>query len=138
MFLTERILNLVVKAKDDAYAISLSAFDAAHGISMGAKEVEIEALTRVIADLAEQLKYERARADGLVDRLLVRDAKVASVSPSAIELAKYKDTQAVKKLGEIFESINEMGAEVPIKETGVFEFAGGGSAAMSGTGAKYV
>src|SRR3990167_8413395 len=101
MFLTYKILDLVVKTKDDAYAIALSAFDSSHRIALGAKETEIEALTRTIVDLTAQLKYERARADNLVDRLLVRDAQVAAVAPAAVEIAKHKDEVAVKKLKEV-------------------------------------
>lgn len=114
MFIPNQAFNLLVAAKDDSFRIAL-----------GAKECEIEVLTRTISDLAEQLKYERARADSLVDRLLVRDARVAAVAPVAIDIAKHKDSEAVKKLTEIFSSMNEMGADVPAPQQRAFGIAGG-------------
>ena len=114
MFIPEKVFNLLMTAKDDSYKLAL-----------GAKEVEIDVLMRTISDLSEQLKYEKARSDGLVDRLLVRDARVAAVAPSAVAAAQYKDAEAVKKLTEIFSSMNEMGVEVPAPEQRTFEIAGG-------------
>lgn len=125
MFLTGKVFDIVVKTKDDAYALALAAFDASHHIAIGAKEVEIASLRKTIDQLSEQLSYERAKADGLVDRLLVRDAKVAAVAPAAVEVAKYKDEAAMKKLKEIFDDMNAMGAEVPAKENRAFDLAGG-------------
>lgn len=125
MFLTHKILDLVVKTKDDAHALVLSAFDSSYRLSLGAKEIEIEALTRLIADLGAQLKYERARADNLADRLLVRDAHVAAVSPAALETAKHKDEVAVKKLREVFDQLNDIAVEVPAKTHRAFDLAGG-------------
>lgn len=130
MFISERVFDVVVKTKDDAFAVALSAFYESHKIALGAKEVEIEALKRTIDDLVAQLAYERAKSDGLVDRLLVRDAKVAAVSPVAIEIAKHKDKEAVKKLAEIFDNLNDIAADPPPAPQGnrAFEFSGGGSA----------
>lgn len=128
MFMTSRVFGIVVKTKDDAYALALSAFDASHQLAIAAKENEIAALRKEVSGLAEQLRYERTKSDGLVDRLLVRDARVAAVAPAAVELAKHKDAEAVKKLSEIFDQMNEMGAEIPAKDTRAFEFAGGGAA----------
>mgnify|MGYP001595874529 CR=1 FL=1 len=126
MFLTHKILDLVVKTKDDAYALALSAFDASHHIALGAKESEIRALKNEVSGLTEQLKYERLKSDGLVDRLLVRDAKVAAVAPAAIELAKHKDAEGVKKLKEVFDQLNDIASDVPApKEARVFDMAGG-------------
>lgn len=118
MFITNRILDLVVTTKDDCYAIAL-----------GAKENEIRYLKDSIEELSAQLKYERSRADGLVDRLLVRDARVAAVSPAAIEIAKHKDEQAVSKLKAIFDDMNAMGADIPSKDTRAFDLAGGSAVA---------
>ena len=114
MFIPNRVFDLLVAAKDDSFRIAI-----------GAKECEIEVLARTISDLAEQLKYERARADSLVDRLLVRDARVAAVAPVALDVAKHKDAEAVKKLTEIFDSMNEMGDVIPAPEARTFEMAGG-------------
>ena len=114
MFIPQRVFDILINALDQG-----------HRIALGAKECEIEVLTRTISDLAEQLKYERARADSLVDRLLVRDARVAAVAPVAIDAAKHKDAEAVKKLTEIFDSMNEMGVDVPAPEQRAFEIAGG-------------
>ena len=114
MFIPQRVFDILINALDQG-----------HRIALGAKECEIEVLTRTISDLAEQLKYERARADSLVDRLLVRDARVAAVAPVALDVAKHKDSEAVKKLTEIFSSMNEMGADIPAPQQRTFEMAGG-------------
>ena len=133
MFVTSKILDLIVKTKDDAHALAISALIDAHRIALGCKEVEITALKNSIAQLTQQLSYERSRADGLVDRLLVRDAQVAAVSPAAIEIAKHKDEEAVKKLSEIFDQLNEVAAEPPTNkvEPRAFDLAGGSVVARS-------
>lgn len=126
MFLTQRILDLVVKTKDDAHATALAAVDASHRVALGALDNEIQALKRLINQLNEQLSYERAKSDGLVDRLLVRDAKVAAVAPAAVEIAKHKDEQAVQKLKELFDGLNDVTADIPApKDLRAFDLAGG-------------
>lgn len=128
-FVTGRVLDLIVKTKDDAHALVVDALRSAHSVALGAQANEILALKKTVEDLAAQLKYERARGDGLVDRLLVRDAKVAAVSPAAVAVAEYKDANAAKKLQEIFDSVNAMGAEVPVTEHRAFDMAGGSAVA---------
>lgn len=117
MFITDRVLDLIVKTKDSCFEIAL-----------GAKENEIRYLKNTLEKLEEELSYERHRADALCDRLLVRDARVASVSPAAVELAKHKDEVAVKALRETFEGLNDVGEIPPPTESRAFSFAGGGSA----------
>lgn len=114
MFITNRILDLIVKTKDESY-----------GIALGAKQNEIVALTARIEVLAEEVRYERARADGLVDRLLMRDAKVAAVAPAAIAAAAERDKVAVKKLEETFAGLAEVGEIPESREPRAFDVAGG-------------
>lgn len=128
MLMSARVFDIVVKTKDDAYALALAAFNDSHALAISAKENEIRYLKEINNSLSDALKYERAKSDGLVDRLLVRDARVAAVSPAAVEIAKHKDVEAVKKLTEIFDQMNEMGDVPAPKETRAFEFPGGGSA----------
>ena len=128
MFITARVFDIVVKTKDDSYALALSAFNESHVLALAAKENEILYLKNDLEDLKTQLKYEKARADNLVDRLLIKEAKVAAVSPMALEAAKEKDEHAVKNLKIIFDQLNDVAAEIPAKETRAFDFAGGGSA----------
>lgn len=126
MFITNKILDIVVSTKDQSYALALSAFNSAHDLAMGAAQSEIRALKLQVEDLVGQLKYERARADRLVDRLLERDARVAAVAPMAEHVAKHQDAEAVKVLDKIFHSINEVGQDVNIPTEGrAFEMAGG-------------
>lgn len=128
MLMTARVFDIVVKTKDDAYALALSAFNDSHALALSAVQNEIRYLKNDLENVKTQLKYEKARADNLVDRLLIKEAKVAAVSPMAIEAAKMHDEQAVKKLREVFDQLNDVAAEIPAKETRAFEFAGGGSA----------
>lgn len=122
----DEILSIVVHAKDDAFQVALGAMGEAHKLVIEAKEVEVSILRKQVAELGEALRYERARADNLVDRLLVRDAKVAAVSPAAIEIAKAKDEETYKRLKETFEQLNDVGmAPVSVKEPRAFEMAGG-------------
>lgn len=125
MFLTGKILDLVVKTKDDAYALALSAFNESHQIAIGAKENEIRYLKTTLEEVRKKLDYERAKSDGLVDRLLVRDAQVAAVSPAAVELAKHKDVEAIKVLRDTFAGLNDIGEISAPKEPRAFELAGG-------------
>ncbi len=124
MFVTDRVLDIILRAKNDAYSLAISASDIGHSLSVGSLQNEIVGLNKTVVKLEEQLKYERARADGLVDRLLVRDARVAAVAPSAVAAAVHKDAESVKKLTEIFDAINDVGVEHP-GEQRAFDMAGG-------------
>lgn len=132
MFVTDRVLDIIVKTKDESYALALSAFNSSHELAIAAKENEIRYLKSTLEDTRSALAHANAKADALMDRLLVRDAKVAAVaaavSPSNLAAAAVKDENAAEKLRVIFDSINEMG-DMPVpKENRAFEFAGGGSA----------
>lgn len=117
MFITRSILDLVVRTKDECFAIAI-----------GAKENEVIQLRQINTGLSEALRYERARADALVDRLLTRDAKVSAVAPHAIAAAVERDEVAVKALKEAFSGLAEVGEIPEAKEARAFDFAGGGSA----------
>ena len=125
MFVTDRVLDIIIKAKDDAHALAISALNSSHALSVGALSNEIVGLKCANGKLEEQLRYERSRADALVDRLLVRDAKVASVAPAAIAAAVHKDEQAVKKLKEVFDELNLTAVDFPAQEHRSFDLAGG-------------
>ena len=114
MFVTDRVLDIIIKAKDQAYALAVASL-----------QNEISGLKRTANILEEKLRYESARADGLVDRLLVRDAHVAAVAPSAVAAAVHKDAEAVKKLTEIFDEMNSAGVDSPAREQRAFDMAGG-------------
>ena len=125
MFVTDRVLDIILKAKDESYLLAVSAKDASHALAVASLQNEIVGLKRTATTLEEQLKYERARADGLVDRLLVRDARVAAVAPSAVAAAVYKDEKAAEQLKKIFDEINMVGVDFPAKEQRAFDMAGG-------------
>ena len=136
MFVTDRVLDIILKAKDEAHALSenalakscelvVTAERSAHTLAVASLQNEILGLKRTATILEEQLKYERARADGLVDRLLVRDARVAAVAPSAVAAAVHKDAKAVETLTKIFDEINMAGVDVPPSEHRAFDMAGG-------------
>lgn len=101
MFLTHRTHDMIVKAMNESFGLSLSS-----------KHNETVMLSALIDRLTEEVKYERARADSLVDRLLLRDAKVAAVAPAAIAAAAERDKVAVEKLKETFAGLAEVG-EMP-------------------------
>jgi cell division septum initiation protein DivIVA len=125
MFVTYRILEMIASTKDNAHALSLSAFHDAHNLAIGAKNNEIAALQQRIDELNQQLSYEKKRGDQLVDRLLQKEAHVAAVAPMAEHLVKHQDEEMVKKLKVVFDEINSVGQEVPTPEPRVFEMAGG-------------
>lgn len=129
MFITDKILDIVVKAKDDSYSSTITAFTSAHAIALGSMSNEIASLKEINSALSEALKYERARADGLVDRLLVRDARVAAVAPSAVAAAQLKDDLAIKQLKVVFDELNSAGVDFPAKEHRAFDMAGGSAVA---------
>ena len=125
MFITDRVLDIILKAKDESYLLAVSAKDSSHALAVASLQNEIIGLRRTATLLEEKLKYESARADGLVDRLLVRDARVAAVAPSAVAAAVHKDAEAVKKLDKIFDEINSAGVDFAPPEQRSFEMAGG-------------
>ena len=117
MFLTQRILDIVTGAKDESL-----------GISMAAKQSEIDYLKKQVDLLQEQLKYERIRADGLVDRLLVKDAKVPPVTPEAIAHTDPAVKEHVNKLKEAFDNLGDVGEIPGDGEVRAFEIGGGRAA----------
>ena len=121
MFVTDRVLDIILKAKDD----TLVAHTDAHALAVASLQNEIIGLKRTATILEEKLKYESARADGLVDRLLVRDARVAAVAPTAVAAATYRDEKAAEQLKKVFDEINSAGVDFPVKEQRSFEIAGG-------------
>ena len=125
MFVTDRVLDIILQAKDESYLLAVAAKDSAHALAVASLQNELLGLKRTATILEEQIRYERARADGLVDRLLVRDARVAAVAPSAVAAAVHKDAEAVKKLDKIFDEINSAGVDFAPPEQRSFEMAGG-------------
>lgn len=124
MFITDRVLNIILKAKDEAFALAIAA-----------KDHEIEVFRTANSRLIEEIRYEKAKADGLVDRLLVRDAKVLAVSPQAVEAGILKDKVAVEKFKEIdklFNELNDVGSDFPSDApTDQRSFAMAGGSAVS-------
>lgn len=114
MFLTQGTFDLIVKTKDESYAIAL-----------GAKQNEIISLNARLEVLGEEVRYERHRADGLVDRLLMRDANVAAVAPAAVAAAAERDKVAVERLKETFAGLGEVGEIPEPREPRAFDVAGG-------------
>lgn len=121
MFLSQRFFDLLIKAKDESLSLSLAS-----------KQNEIVLLKQLVDRLEGEIKYERARADSLVDRLLLRDARVAAVAPAAIAAAAERDKVAVEKLKETFAGLAEVG-EMPDPgapgEPRAVEVAGGSAVA---------
>lgn len=133
MFITDRVLNIILAAKDEGFRHSVTAQEWAFTLAIAAKDHEIEVFKTANEKLIEELRYEKARADGLVDRLLVRDAKVLAVSPQAVEAGKLKDAASVERLKEVsklFDSLGDIGGEVPAPDARTFTMAGG--SAVSG------
>lgn len=134
MFITEKILDLVVKTKDEAHALALAAFNQSHEIAVGALRNEVVELKKINEALSAALRGERSRADGLVDRLLVRDAKVAAVAPAAIAAATHVDEQTVARLREAFSGLADVGEVPPASEHRAFEIGGGSAVLPSASG----
>lgn len=131
MIITRATLDLIIAARDMAFQTAVKALGESRELVVAAKQCEIDSLKSRVESLEAALKYERARADALVDRLLVRDAKVAAVAPAAVAAATEKDLAEGKKravLTEIFDKLAETGQEPPPGEPRAFEFAGGGQA----------
>lgn len=125
MFVTDRVLDIILKAKDESFLLTISSKDESHALAVASLQNEIIGLKQMAIILEEKLKYESARADGLVDRLLVRDARVAAVSPSAVAAAVHKDAKGAEVLRKIFDEINSAGVDFPAPEQRSFEIAGG-------------
>ena len=118
MFITNRMLDLIVKTKDESFGLSLSS---AHN--------EITLLNRLVDRLDGEVKYERARADALVDRLLMRDARVAAVAPAAVAAAAERDKVVTDRFREAFEGLNDVGEAPVASEPRAFDIAGGSAVA---------
>lgn len=135
MIIARSSVDLIVKAKDDAFETAVRVLGESRELVVAAKQCEIDALKAQLSTAEAALKYERARADALVDRLLVRDAKVAAVAPAAVAAAVESDIALGKKRDEvqkIFDNLATVGAEPPPGEPRAFTFAGGGKGVSTG------
>lgn len=98
-----------------------------------AHTTEVVVLRSRIHELEEQVKYERAKADSLYDRLLIRDAKVAPVQAVALAAAtaEAKDPKKniTEELSRVFDQLASVG-EAPDEQqqAEAHTFAGGGVA----------
>lgn len=129
MLLSRASVDLIVAAKDAAFETAVRVLGESRELVLAAKQCEVDALKAALSTAEAALKYERSRADALVDRLLVRDAKVAAVAPAAVAAATEHDVLEGKKravISEIFDHLAETGAEPPAGEPRAFDFAGGG------------
>lgn len=130
MFISRTALNLIVASKDEAFRSAVDATAQARELVLAAKQAEIDFLKSHIAKLERAVQYEKTRADTLVDRLLVRDAKVAAVAPAAVAAAVEKDVKTAARRDEVqrvFDEVASVGADpVPPAEPRAFDFAGGG------------
>lgn len=123
-WLIERLLDIHRNLADKTVAAYAEAFN----VSLSAKQDEVAILKRQIADIEEQVRYQTARADALVDRLLLRDAKVYPVQPIAAEQAKKQQEAAIKALSEIGDQLAQVGEDEPgTLEPREHVFAGGAS-----------
>lgn len=130
MLISRTALDLIVAAKDAAFRASVEATAQARDVLLAAKQAEIDFLKSHITKLERAIQYEKTRADALVDRLLVRDAKVAAVAPVAVAAAVEKDTKTAQRRDEVqrvFDEVASVGADpTPPAEPRAFDFAGGG------------
>lgn len=117
-------------------ARALDAMQTGYETGMEAKCSEVGMLRGELEKALEQARYERQRADALVDRLLERDARVAAVAPEARALADAKTVQSVKTVEKLFDEINLAGEDLPdrIAEPQITEFAGGGKGGIDLSG----
>lgn len=120
MLITRGTLDIILAAKSEAL-----------DLIMGSKESEIRALKVQIEDLVGQLRYERSRADTLVDRLLAKEAHVAAVAPQAAHIAQMREDEVVKKLKVVFDGLGDVGEMPPPRgEARAFDMAGGSAVAQ--------
>ena len=134
MFFSRKTLDLVVEARDRAFEAAVKVLGEARDLIVAAKQAEIDSLRDRVSRLEDDVRYERARADALVDRLLVRDAKVAAVAPAAIAAAAEMDVENAKKrdvIQQAFDQLTETAGDIPAPtELRAHEFAGGGRAVV--------
>jgi hypothetical protein len=100
-----------------------------------AKNVEIRFLMEKVRALEKAAAYERERADQLVDRLLVKDAKVApiaSMSQAAVQSASELDRKKMEEMEGVFNSINDVGEDEGGAEPAKTMFTHGGSIVRGG------
>lgn len=129
MLIARQNLDLILKAHDRAFETSIQALGDARDLVVAAKQCEIDRLQARVDALEKALAYERARADALVDRLLVRDAKVAAVALAAVAAATEKDLAMGKTrnaIQEVFDKLADLGEPPAPGEPRAFDFAGGG------------
>ena len=125
MFFSRYSLDVIVKTKDEALVIIVAA-----------KQSEINSAHDEIDRLREELEYERHRADALVDRLLVRDARVAAVAPAALAAAAQMDKETLARAKAVADVMNEPAGAIPSEFNPAagpraFEFAGRGRGVVS-------
>lgn len=122
-------VDLILEAHTNSFTTAVKALGESRELVVAAMQNEIDSLKSRIELLEQDLSYERKRADTLVDRLLVRDARVAAVAPAAIAAATEHDILEGKKRPEIlkiFDEVAQVGEGANPHEPRGFDFAGGG------------
>ena len=130
-FIPKNFLDRMLCASDRGYEVAVAALKEAHQIALQALSTENIVLRKIVHDQHEELNLEKARNQALVDRLLVRDAKVFPVQPIAQEAVKAMEADRVritKVLDDVFAQTNTVGEDIPEKPQGAAEvnFGGGG------------
>lgn len=113
MFAPRWLLDKLIETQKELTEQALSSYIESFKLALSAKETEVAFLKRQIADLQQSIRYESKRADALVDRLLIRDAKVFPVQPLAEEQAKKEQEAVFAKLQEVMDEVNMTGEDVP-------------------------
>lgn len=138
MFAPAWMVRMLATKSEENFKYALEAQKQLTAALLETKAVEAALLRSRIQELEQLVKYERAKADGLYDRLLIRDAKVAPVQAVALAqaTAEAKDPKKniTEELSRVFDQLAGVGEsdEPPHIPMEVNTFAGGGSAISGG------
>jgi len=138
MFAPAWMIRLIATKSEENFKFALASQKELTAALLETKGTEVILLRSRINELEQAVKYERAKADSLYDRLLIRDAKVAPVASVAVALAAAEAANPRKSMTEelsrVFDQLASVGEESgEAQPVQMHTFAGGGVAADSGT-----
>lgn len=137
MFAPTWIIRLLASKSEENFKFAVDSQKQLTAAMLETKQTELGLLRDRIKELESQVKYERAKADSLYDRLLIRDAKVAPVQAVAQAQAhaealdpRKKVTEELSRVFDQLASVGEADDDGPRAE--LHTFAGGGVVMDSG------
>lgn len=130
-FVPKALLDCLIESGRYGNKVAVEAIREGHKVALSAIATENAFLRAEVASLKHDLAIETARSQALVDRLLVRDAKIYPVQPiatEAVKAAQAEKDKIGKEISKVFDQMSSVGEDAPevAQSSQQVDFDGGG------------